>query len=70
MEDGRAGSGKEDRSSTALLFHLVAALRSPFKSSVVSTIISFVGTVSLGSGLITPIIVGMNNPHGMAFLPQ
>jgi hypothetical protein len=35
-----------------------------------STIISFVGTVSLGSGLITPIIVGMNNPHGMAFLPQ
>jgi len=35
-----------------------------------STIVSFVGTVSLGSGLITPIIVGMNNPHGMAFLPQ
>ena len=35
-----------------------------------STIISFVGTVSLGSGLITPIIVGMNNPHGMAFIPR
>jgi hypothetical protein len=35
-----------------------------------STIISFVGTVSLGSGQITPIIVGINNPHGMAFIPQ
>lgn len=35
-----------------------------------STIISFVGTVNLGSGQITPIIVGMNNPHGMAFIPQ
>jgi hypothetical protein len=35
-----------------------------------STIVSFVGTVSLGSGLIAPIIVGMNNPHGMAFVPQ
>jgi hypothetical protein len=35
-----------------------------------STIVSFVGTVSIGSGLITPIIVGMNNPHGMAFIPQ
>jgi hypothetical protein len=35
-----------------------------------STIISFVGTVSLGSGQITPIIVGMNNPHGMAFIPR
>jgi hypothetical protein len=35
-----------------------------------STIISFVGTLSLGSGQITPIIVGMNNPHGMAFIPQ
>jgi hypothetical protein len=35
-----------------------------------STIVSFVGTVSMGSGLVTPIIVGMNNPHGMAFLPQ
>ncbi len=35
-----------------------------------STIISFVGTLSLGTGLITPIIVGMNNPHGMAFIPK
>lgn len=35
-----------------------------------STIISFVGTVNVGNGLITPIIVGMNNPHGMAFIPQ
>jgi hypothetical protein len=35
-----------------------------------STIISFVGNLSVGSGLITPIIVGMNNPHGMAFIPQ
>jgi hypothetical protein len=35
-----------------------------------STIISFVGELSVGSGLITPIIVGMNNPHGMAFIPQ
>ena len=35
-----------------------------------STIISFVGTVSLGSGQITPFIVGMNNPHGMAFIPR
>jgi hypothetical protein len=35
-----------------------------------STIISFVGTVSLGSGLITPIIIGMNNPHGMAFIAK
>jgi hypothetical protein len=35
-----------------------------------STIISFVGTLNLGNGLITPIIVGMNNPHGMAFIAQ
>jgi hypothetical protein len=28
------------------------------------------GRCSLGSGQVTPIIVGMNNPHGMAFLPQ
>jgi hypothetical protein len=35
-----------------------------------STIISFVGTLSLGTGQITPVIVGMNNPHGMAFIPQ
>jgi hypothetical protein len=35
-----------------------------------STIISFVGTVNLGNGQITPTIVGIANPHGMAFLPQ
>jgi hypothetical protein len=35
-----------------------------------STIISFVGTLNLGSGLITPVIIGMNNPHGMAFIPN
>jgi hypothetical protein len=35
-----------------------------------STIISFVGTLSLGTGQITPVIIGMNNPHGMAFIPQ
>jgi hypothetical protein len=35
-----------------------------------STIISFVGALGLGSGQITPVIVGMNNPHGMAFIPQ
>jgi hypothetical protein len=35
-----------------------------------STIVSFVGTVALGSGLITPLIVGMNNPHGMAFISR
>jgi hypothetical protein len=34
------------------------------------TTISFVGTLSLGSGQITPIIVGMNNPHGMGFIPK
>jgi hypothetical protein len=35
-----------------------------------STIISFVGTVNVGNGLITPVIIGMNNPHGMAFIQQ
>jgi len=34
------------------------------------TTISFVGTLSLGSGQITPIIVGMNNPHGMGFISK
>jgi len=33
-------------------------------------VISFVGTLSLGSGQITPIIVGIPNAHGMAFLPR
>jgi len=32
-----------------------------------STIISLVGTVSSASGADHPIIVGMNQPHGMAF---
>jgi len=34
------------------------------------TTISFVGTLNLGSGQITPFLVGMNNPHGMAFIPK
>jgi len=33
-------------------------------------VISFVGTLSLSSGQITPFLVGMNNPHGMAFIPK
>jgi len=35
-----------------------------------STIISFVGALNLGTGQITPVIIGMGNPHGMAFVPQ
>jgi len=35
-----------------------------------SGVIGFVGTLSLSSGLIQPIVVGIANPHGMAFLPQ
>jgi hypothetical protein len=35
-----------------------------------STVISFVGNLSLSSGQITPVIVGMSNPHGMAFIPK
>ena len=35
-----------------------------------SGVIGFVGTVSLSSGTITPIVVGIANPHGMAFLSQ
>jgi hypothetical protein len=35
-----------------------------------ATVISFVGTLSMGSGQITPIITGILNPHGMAFLPR
>jgi hypothetical protein len=35
-----------------------------------ASVISFVGTLSLGSGQITPIIVGIPNSHGMAFLPK
>jgi hypothetical protein len=33
-------------------------------------VISFVGTLSLSTGQITPIIVGIPNSHGMAFLPK
>jgi hypothetical protein len=33
-------------------------------------VISFVGTLSLSTGQITPFLVGMNNPHGMAFIPK
>jgi hypothetical protein len=35
-----------------------------------SGVIGFVGTLSLSSGIITPIVVGLANPHGMAFIPQ
>ena len=35
-----------------------------------STIISFTGALNLGTGQITPVIIGMNNPHGMAFIPK
>lgn len=30
---------------------------------------AFVGTIALGSGWITPLIVGLANPHGMGFIP-
>lgn len=35
-----------------------------------ASVISFVGTLNLGSGQITPIIVGIPNAHGMAFIPK
>lgn len=35
-----------------------------------ATVISFVGTLDLSSGQITPLITGIGNPHGMAFLPR
>lgn len=35
-----------------------------------SGVIGFIGTLSLSSGIIQPIIVGLSNPHGMAFIPQ
>jgi hypothetical protein len=35
-----------------------------------ATVINFIGTLSLSSGQLTPIVVGMGNPHGMAFLPK
>ena len=33
-------------------------------------VINFIGTLSLSSGQLTPFVVGMGNPHGMAFLPK
>lgn len=35
-----------------------------------ATVISFVGSLNLTTGLITPVIVGIANPHGMGFIPQ
>lgn len=35
-----------------------------------ATVINFVGTLNLSSGQLTPLIVGMGNPHGMAFVPK
>ena len=35
-----------------------------------ATVISFVGTLDMSSGQITPLITGIGNPHGMAFLPR
>jgi hypothetical protein len=29
----------------------------------------FIGTISLGSGFITPLVVGLANPHGLGFVP-
>ncbi|HEY6276228.1 MAG TPA: hypothetical protein VIX86_07835 [Streptosporangiaceae bacterium] len=34
------------------------------------TTISFVGELTMSTGQITPILVGMNNPHGMGFIPK
>lgn len=33
-------------------------------------VISFVGTLNLTTGQVTPFLVGMGNPHGMAFIPK
>jgi hypothetical protein len=35
-----------------------------------STVIGFVGTLNPSNGQLTPIIVGIANPHGMGFIPQ
>jgi hypothetical protein len=35
-----------------------------------STVIGFVGTLNLSTGLIQPIVAGFSNPHGMAWLPK
>jgi hypothetical protein len=29
----------------------------------------FIGTIALGSGFITPLVVGLVNPHGLGFVP-
>ncbi|HEY2641981.1 MAG TPA: hypothetical protein VGI66_19080 [Streptosporangiaceae bacterium] len=34
------------------------------------TTISFAGSLNLGTGQITPFLVGMNNPHGMGFIAK
>jgi hypothetical protein len=35
-----------------------------------SGVIGFIGTIGMSSGALTPIVVGIANPHGMAFIPQ
>ena len=35
-----------------------------------SGVIGFVGTLSMSSGIVQPIVAGFANPHGMAFLPK
>jgi hypothetical protein len=35
-----------------------------------STVIGFIGNLNLSNGQLTPTIVGIANPHGMAFIPQ
>ncbi len=35
-----------------------------------SGVIGFIGTISMSTGALTPIVVGIANPHGMAFIPQ
>ncbi len=35
-----------------------------------STVAGFVGSLSLSSGTLIPLVVGIANPHGMAFLPR
>ncbi len=35
-----------------------------------STVIGFVGTLNLSTGQIQPLITGLQNPHGMAWLPR
>jgi hypothetical protein len=35
-----------------------------------STIIGFVGSLNMSTGVITPVIVGLGNPHGLGFIAQ